>query len=91
MISALAGIVLFLLRIVGWVLVLYCVMSFVMPQSDLFQKVFRYVEPILDPVRRFLWRLFPGLRNLPVDLSPMGLWLVIEAATALLNLLRRIL
>lgn len=91
MISSLIGLLLLALRLLGWVLVIYCVMSFVMPQSDWYRKLSRYVEPLLDPVRRFLFRLFPSLGRMAVDVSPLGLWLAIEIATSLLNALRNLL
>ena len=91
MISALLGIVVFALKVLSWALLIYCVMSFVMPQSDLFVKLYRYVEPLLTPIRNFLFRLFPVLGRLAVDVSPLAVWLAIEVTMTLLNLLRRVL
>lgn len=91
MIASLIGLLLFVLRILGWALLLYCVMSFVMPQNDLYRKLARYVEPLLDPIRWWLFRLFPALGRMAVDVSPLGLWLVIEVATSLLTALRNLL
>ena len=39
--------------------------------------------------RQLLYRYFPRLRTLPVDLSPLAVWLVIDVVTLLLNMLRR--
>ena len=64
-------------------------MSFVMPGSDLMRKAASYVEPVLHPFRQLLYRYFPRLRTLPVDLSPLAVWLVIDVVTLLLNMLRR--
>lgn len=91
MIASLIGLLLFVLRILSWALLLYCVMSFVMPQNDLYRKLARYVEPLLDPIRRWLFRLFPALGRMAVDVSPLGLWLVIEVATSVLTALRNLL
>lgn len=91
MIASLIGLLLFVLRILSWALLIYCVMSFVMPQSDLYRKLARYVEPLLDPIRRWLFRLFPSLSRMAVDVSPLGLWLVIEVAASLLTALRNLL
>ena len=76
------------LRLASFALLVYCVMSFVAPQNDLYRKASYYVERVLYPIRLKLWRWFPSLRNLPVDLSPLALWLLIDVAMALVNMLR---
>lgn len=77
------------LRVANFALLIYCVMSFVMPGNDLYRKAAQYVEPLLRPIRLKLWQWFPALRNLPVDLSPLGLWLAIDILQWLVNMLRR--
>lgn len=77
-------------RIASFALLVYCVMSFLMPGNDLFRKAASYVEPLLHPVRMKLYRWFPSLRRLPVDLSPLAVWLLIDVAMALINMLRRV-
>ena len=89
MISTLLGIVAWLLRLASTLLLIYCIMSFVMPGTDLMRKVASYVEPVLRPFRELLYRYFPRLRTLPVDFSPLAVWLLIDVITLLLNLLRR--
>ena len=76
------------LRLASYALLIYCVMSFVMPQSDLYRKASMYIQPVLDPIRRKLWQWFPSLRRLPVDLSPLALWLAIDILMELINALR---
>lgn len=76
------------LRLASFALLVYCVMSFVAPQNDLYRKASYYVERVLYPIRLKLWRWFPALRTLPVDLSPLALWLLIDIAMALVNMLR---
>ncbi len=78
------------LHIASFALLVYCVMSFVAPQNDLYRKASYYVECVLYPIRMKLWRWFPALRSLPVDLSPLALWLLIDVALAVLNMLRNI-
>ena len=78
------------LRIASFALLVYCVMSFVAPQNLYFRKAAYYVEQLLYPIRMRLWRWFPALRSLPVDLSPLALWLLIDVAMALVNMLRRL-
>ena len=79
------------LRIFSFALLVYCVMSFVAPGNDLYRKAAYYMERVLYPVRMTLYSWFPALGALPVDLSPLALWLLIDVALALLNALGRLL
>lgn len=90
MISTLLGIIVLLLQLASFALLIYCVMTFVMPSSGIMQKARSYVEPILSPFRELLFRFIPKLKGLVVDVSPLAVWLVIEVAIGLINLLRRI-
>jgi len=88
MFGLLLGIASLALRLASYALLAYCIMSFVMPQSDLHYKASRYIQPVLDPIRRKLWQWIPALRTLPVDLSPLGLWLAIDILMWIINFLR---
>lgn len=90
MIGFLLSIVALALRLASLALLIYCVMSFVMPNNELFYKASRYVQPVLQPVRQKLYGWIPALRGLPVDLSPLAVWLAIDILQGILNLLRRI-
>jgi len=90
MIALLLGLVSLALRLASLALLIYCVMSFVMPHHQLYRKASMYIQPILQPVRTQLYRWFPKLRNLPLDLSPLALWLAIDILMGIVNLLRRI-
>lgn len=90
MISMLLGLVVLVLQIISFALLIYCVMSFVMPTSSIMEKTRRYVEPILTPFRELLYRFIPKLKGLVVDVSPLAVWLVIEVAIWLINLLRSV-
>ena len=79
-----------ILRIASFVLLVYCIMSFVAPQNELYRKAAYYVERVLYPIRMKLWQWFPSLRSMPVDFSPLALWMMIDLALALLNALRRV-
>ena len=82
MISGLLGIIVWVLRLISTLLLIYCIMSFVMPRSELMYKAASYVEPVLRP--------FPRLRMMPLDFSPLVVWLVIDIAIWIINLLRRL-
>ena len=72
-------------------MMVYCVMSFIMPGSPLYYRLASYVDPLLRPVRIRLYRWFPALRRMPMDFSPLAVWLLIDVTGWLLNLLRRML
>ena len=91
MISALIGIIVFLLNVFSLLLLVYCVMTFVMPDSSLTAKARAYAEPILEPFRELLYKVVPKLRGMAVDFSPLLIWLVIRLIIMILNLLNRIL
>ena len=78
------------LRIVSLAMLAYCVMSFIMPGSSLYDRLANLVDPILRPVRIRLYRWFPSLRRMPVDFSPLAVWLLIDVAGWVLSLLRRL-
>lgn len=78
------------LRLLSFALLVYCVMSFVAPGNDLYRKAAYYMERLLYPVRQKLYGWFPSLRSLPVDLSPLAVWLLIDVAMAVVNMLRRV-
>lgn len=78
------------LRLASFALLVYCVMSFVAPANEYYRKAAYYMEQVLYPVRMRLYRWFPALRSLPVDFSPLALWLLIDVAAALVNMLRRV-
>lgn len=88
MFSLLFGLLAVALRLASYVLLAYCIMSFIMPQSDLYRKLGYYVERFLYPVRKKLYGWFPSLRNLPVDLSSLALWLAIDILMAVINVFR---
>ena len=89
MLSLLLGIAALAVRVASYALLIYCVMSCLMPQSEWYHKLGSYIQPVLYPVRRKLYGWFPSLRNLPVDISPLALWLALDIAMSLINMLRR--
>lgn len=90
LIGLILGLAALVLRIASFALLVYCVMSFVAPQNDLYRKAAYYVERFLYPIRMKLWSWFPALRSMPVDFSPLALWLLIDVALAIVNMLGRV-
>ena len=84
----LLGLISLALRIGNIALLIYCVLSFVAPGNEIYRKASMYIEPILNPIRRKLYGWFPSLRNLPVDLAPLALWLLMDIAGEVVRLLR---
>ncbi len=91
LISAIVGIATWILQALSLVILVYCVMTLVVPQNELVRKAGAYIEPMLAPFRSLLHRIFPKLRGFAFDLSPLVMWLVIDIAIWLLRLLSRIL
>lgn len=81
----------FLVGLATWLLVAYVLMQLIIPQNKYTLLVGKYAEPVLAPVRALLYKLIPGLEKLRVDLSPVGLWLLLLIAQWLLRLLKGIL
>lgn len=89
--SFLFSVVLFLLSVASWAVLIYVIMALIIPQNKYTQLIGKYVEPILAPLRKFLFRVFPKLREIGVDFSPLLFYLVIQIASWLVRLLRNIL
>lgn len=84
-------VVLFLITVASWLLLIYVIMALVIPQHRYTQLMGKYIQPILSPLRIFLYRLFPKLRDTGVDFSPLLLYLLIQVLSWLVRLLRNIL
>ncbi len=84
-------VVLFLITIASWLLLIYVILALVAPQNQYTLLMGKYIQPILTPLRTFLYRLFPKLRNTGVDFSPLLLYLLIQVLSWLVRLLRNIL
>ncbi|MEA5013619.1 MAG: YggT family protein [Candidatus Limiplasma sp.] len=79
------------LVLVQWALVIYVILSWVLPQNKYTQLLGKYAQIVLAPVRKQMERFFPKLNSMGMDLSPVVLWLLIFVARWLLGLLQRIL
>lgn len=66
------------LRLISFGMLLYCILSFVMPDSTIYATLARYVDPVLNPIRQKMWQWFPATRAWRVDISPLVLWLIID-------------
>ncbi len=76
------------LLIGGWVILIYTIMTWVMPQNKYTMLVGKYLEPVLAPIRSWLRKKLP---NLPLDVSPAVLWLGTVVGRWVLNVLQFIL
>jgi len=88
--NSLFSLVGWILGIVEWVLIIYIVMKIFVPQNRYTLVAGKYVEIVLAPIRKTLFRLFPKLASTKVDISPIALWLLIWLAQQLIWSLRRI-
>ena len=75
-----------LLRMLEALLFLRAILSWfpLHPDSPVMQFVTVTTEPLLTPVRTLLYRLFPGLRNFPFDISFIIVFLLIQLLISLL-------
>ena len=75
-----------LLRMLEALLFLRAILSWfpLNPDSPVMQFVTVTTEPLLMPVRTLLYRLFPGLRNFPFDISFIIVFLLIQLLISLL-------
>ncbi len=85
------NVIIFLLGVASWAVLIYVIMALIVPQNKYTQLIGKYVEPILAPLRKFLFRVFPKLREIGVDFSPLLFYLLIQIASWLVRLLRSIL
>ena len=85
------NLLIFLLNVAFWVMLVYVVMSLLIPQNKYTMLVGKYVEPVLAPLRKWLYKTFPKLAGLQVDFSPVVFWLLLKIAAWLLMLLKAIL
>ena len=85
------NIVFWALRIAGWLMLIYCFLTWIIPNNKYTQLLGKYIEPILNPIRKTLYRLIPPLGQLPLDFSPIVFWLLLRVAAWLLSILRSIL
>ena len=74
------------LQVIEIGLLIYCVLSWIVPPTNrIMATLSRIFDPILAPIRRVLFRIFP---RLPIDLSVFVLFILISVVR---NLLLRIL
>ena len=74
-----------LLDFYGYVLLGYCILSFLPRMDNGFVRIIEaLIEPVLSPIRSLLFKI-PQLRGLPVDLSPVALFLLIRILRSILE------
>jgi uncharacterized protein YggT (Ycf19 family) len=80
-----------LLRVGGWVVLLYAVLTWIIPQNKYVQLAGKHLERFLAPIRGWLQRKFPKLSEIRIDLAPIALFLLLIVANWALWLIRIIL
>jgi uncharacterized protein YggT (Ycf19 family) len=85
------NVILFLIAVASWAVLIYVIMALIIPQNKYTLLAGKYIEPILAPLRKFLFRVFPKLREIGVDFSPLLFYLLIQIASWLVRLLKNIL
>ncbi|MCE5342918.1 MAG: YggT family protein [Eubacteriales bacterium] len=85
------NVAIFLVNIATWLVIVYVVMTLIIPQNKYTLLVAKYIEPILAPIRSWLAKTFPKLNQTRLDLSPAVLWLLLEIVGWLLQWIRSLL
>jgi len=83
--------ILFLITVASWLLLIYVIMALIIPQNKYTLLIGRYIEPVLAPLRKFLYRIFPKLQGIGIDFSPLLFYFLIQIVSWLIRLLQRIL
>lgn len=93
----LVGLLKFLFNVAGWLLyigswlvVIYTILLWVIPQNKYVRLAGKYLEPVLAMVRGWVRRFFPNLQT-RLDFSPAVLCLLLIVARWVLQLLQNIL
>lgn len=85
--AVLAGVLLFL-QVLCYLMLIYFVLSwFLRGDNRLMRLLARVAEPMLQPIRRLLGRIFPAM---PFDLSPLAMILLLQLLSGLVSSLARI-
>ncbi len=91
LLSFIFSVILFLISVISWVVLVYVIMVLIIPQNKYTLLIGKYVEPVLAPIRKFLFRVFPKLAEIGIDFSPLVFYFLIQIASWLIRLLRSIL
>jgi len=69
-----------ILRVFEISLVLRCILSWIpgLRGSKFDDILYSVTEPVVGPVRNFIYRLFPALRSFPLDLSVLIVFMLIS-------------
>ena len=85
--AVLTGVLLFL-QVLCYLMLIYFVLSwFLRGDNRLMRLLARVAEPMLQPIRRLLGRIFP---TMPFDLSPLAMILLLQLLSGLVSSLTRI-
>lgn len=76
------------LQIIYYALLAYCLLSWILPpHNKVMMFLSRVTDPLLRPIRSLLFRFFP---RLPIDLSAIVLFLLLNLLNQLLGVLYRL-
>ncbi len=66
----------YFLTIIRYVLLAYCLLSWVLPPyNKLMMMLSRFIDPLLRPIRNVMFRIFP---RMPIDLSALVAFFVLD-------------
>ena len=56
------------LKLINAAILVYCILSWIMPRTQVFEFLARFIQPFVAPFRRLSFRLMARF-NIPLDLS----------------------
>lgn len=78
----------YFLQIIQYGLLAYCVLTWILqPYHKVMRFFARFADPLLRPIRNVMYRIFP---RMPIDLSPLIMYFLINFAQSLLWRLYRL-
>lgn len=70
------------LQVIYYALLVYCILSWILPPyNKVMMFLGRFMNPLLQPIRNVLFRIFP---RLPLDLSALVLFFILNIVNSLL-------
>ena len=86
-VAILTGVLLFL-QVLCYLMLIYFVLGWFLRDDNRLMRLFgRVAEPLLQPVRRLLGRVFPSM---PFDLAPLAMIILLQLLSGLISALARL-
>ncbi len=85
-----ARIILTALRWYSYALFIYVILEYIQPHHKITNILRGICEPVLIKVRKVLYNAFPSLYKLPLDISPLAVYFLIQILSRIVWMLFRL-